>query len=388
MQGSKCCSTSHFDQLFHLVNAGANAGGVKKDKFNKDKALNRYEFLQLLVRIAIIRYVLTRQIPDVSDALHELFNQVLDQKLDNAVLQDSDIFRKKYCYIRSTTDVLTKYEPSLRVLYNMYAQADQGDGKGLNMGIANKKDKISYEEWQRLTRDLRLLDESFTPRLATLCFTWSKMRVIDESSLKGRAKLLHLSFEDFLEALVRMACMKGLPFDEEIAESECVDAGEFILELMCYPKLYEAFCRERASGWDEEPLQPVARCLEHLIQVIVRTVEGSTKGKDNMVLSETEAAEFFKRGGADDADTILKSLGGTRKTGMVRQKTVAITGWDHAPAPDTAAPAPAGRSPRGARSLVVRKLARPQGKEGASSMPGPVAGAPIRGGSLAFTDLV
>ena len=116
MQGSKCCSTSHFDQLFHLVNAGANAGGVKKDKFNKDKALNRYEFLQLLVRIAIIRYVLTRQIPDVSDALHELFNQVLDQKLDNAVLQDSDIFRKKYCYIRSTTDVLTKYEPSLRVL--------------------------------------------------------------------------------------------------------------------------------------------------------------------------------------------------------------------------------------------------------------------------------
>ena len=38
-----------FLQLFALV----NAGGLRGDKFNKDKAINRYEWLQLLVRIAI-----------------------------------------------------------------------------------------------------------------------------------------------------------------------------------------------------------------------------------------------------------------------------------------------------------------------------------------------
>jgi len=39
---------SQLDQLFALV----NAGGLRGDKFNKDKAINRYEWLQLLVRIA------------------------------------------------------------------------------------------------------------------------------------------------------------------------------------------------------------------------------------------------------------------------------------------------------------------------------------------------
>ena len=30
--------------------------------------------------------------------------------------------------------------------------------------------------------------------------------------------MLHLTFEDFLEALIRMSCMKSLPFDAEIEE--------------------------------------------------------------------------------------------------------------------------------------------------------------------------
>ena len=33
------------------------------------------------------------------------------------------------------------------------------------------------------------------------------------------------------------------------------------------------------QSWDEEPLQDVARCLEHLLTIIIRTVEGSTKGQ-------------------------------------------------------------------------------------------------------------
>ena len=35
--------------------------------------------------------------------------------------------------------------------------------------------------------------------------------------------MLHLTFEDFLEALIRMSCMKSLPFDAEIEEVGCTD---------------------------------------------------------------------------------------------------------------------------------------------------------------------
>ena len=49
-------------------------------------------------------------------------------------------------------------------------------------------------------RDLRLADRALTQRFVTLIFVWSRMRVVDEASAKERARLLQLSFEDFLEA--------------------------------------------------------------------------------------------------------------------------------------------------------------------------------------------
>ena len=42
------------------------------------------------------------------------------------------------------------------------------------------------------------------------------MRVTDE--LKHRNKLIQLSFVDFLEALLRVACVKRMPTDEQMAK--------------------------------------------------------------------------------------------------------------------------------------------------------------------------
>ena len=50
-------------------------------------------------------------------------------KCPNALSQDSDVFREKYCYTEEVTAVIEANEKSLRVLYNMYAAAD-----GLNSG--------------------------------------------------------------------------------------------------------------------------------------------------------------------------------------------------------------------------------------------------------------
>ena len=89
VKNSKTCSMSQLDQLFALV----NASGLRGDKFNKDKAINRYEWLQLLVRIAICRYVLPRIIPDVSEALHHFFNIDLDPHVEKEVQQERPMSR-------------------------------------------------------------------------------------------------------------------------------------------------------------------------------------------------------------------------------------------------------------------------------------------------------
>ena len=153
-----------------------------------------------------------------------------------------------------------------------------------------------------------------------------------------------------------MACMKSLPFDAEIDEAGCTDAGHFVLELQCYPQLYANFVTERAQRWDEEPLQPVGRCLEHLITIIIRTVEGSTQGEDNLSLTKAEASAFFKSGGASDPNKIVRGTFGTARNSAelsrVQQRTLLIMSPEAARAgapklPDTddhsgAAPAAAG----------------------------------------------
>ena len=72
-------------------------------------------------------------------------------------------------------------------------------------------------------------DHVFTPRLVTLVFVWSRMRVVDE--VKRRVRLTNHHFEDFLESLVRVAVIKPWPSAEEIRQAGCLDAGHFIIKL-------------------------------------------------------------------------------------------------------------------------------------------------------------
>lgn len=61
-----------------------------------------------------------------------------------------------------------------------------------------------------------------------LCFVFSRWRIVDEESERGKPKLSTLSFEDFLEALVRVATMKALPTYAELALLGARDAGTFL----------------------------------------------------------------------------------------------------------------------------------------------------------------
>eukprot|EP00966_Prymnesium_polylepis_P046469 1077056-Prymnesium_polylepis.1 len=297
-ENSASIQRKHLDQLFLAVNAPDEKTQVT-ERFNAKRALNRQEWLQALVRIAVMKYVMPGEIIDVSDALHHFFVTDLMPRLEPEAQQDSNVFRKKYCYVEQIDRVVRKHEESLRNLFDVYAKSNDGI---IADGVIRSTLMLSYEEWVDLLQGLCFYDAYFTRRHGALAFSWSRMRVSDETSYRSRIRLTHHSFEDFIECLIRVSTMKSLPTAEDVEAAGATDGGAFLLELMKTPVAYEDFLASHTQKWNEEMAMPSHVALEQLIWLIIRVVEAatSTGGKARAAdgkLTKEETTDFFKMGG-------------------------------------------------------------------------------------------
>ena len=163
---------------------------------------------------------------------------------------------------------------------------------------------------------------------------------------KSERRLRHLSRHDFQEALVRMATMVALPTDEEIEEAGAADAGDFLIAMQAHsPTEYAQFVSSRKPTHSDPDgsdfhqhsaqvrtaqhaaqqsgthsltasfpfLQPVWRCVEHLVKIIVRTIEGNAStqgaaGASDGVVQEDEMDRFLKQRSKGLALTLKSDL--------------------------------------------------------------------------------
>jgi hypothetical protein len=299
---SKDVSKGEFQTVWVAVNA-VDKATADEDEFNSKSALNRQEWLQVLVRCAILLYSKR----DVSESVNELLTHNLLRLLPPAALQNSNAFRKRFCYLEAPTMVLESHRQSLFALYNAYAQVSHG------MQDRLKDDSLmSIGEWLTFVRHVGLVESGQVTELAAKqIFLWSRIRTAKDLSGASEAKLRHITPTDFLEALVRLSLVVALPTDLELEEANAADAGEFLLAMQTHsPIEYQSFLsthRPRhqdhdGSDYAAHALQPSERCLEHLIKLIVRTVQTNTShsaSKDILALDRTvedsEAAKFLKR---------------------------------------------------------------------------------------------
>ena len=311
---------------------GSTEERKRLNHFNQANAINRQEWLRVLVRVAVARHVLSRRESDVSNALHKLLADELRRHAPLAALADRNTFRQRHCYIEPVDKVLRRHEPSLRALYGRWAAGNTYDK-------ARERAALSYPEWMAMCEQLELIDAVFTVRRARLVFLWSRMRVVNEASGGARLRVTHLLFEDFLEAIVRVALAKALPTDAEVRAEGCSDPGEFMINLREHPDRCMRFVHEHSAVWDAYdgvnamPRQPAASCVEALVWLIVRTVKGQPTGplSGSTTLSEGDVERFMAgdRGGARPAVRRASTMAAGMMGAAMAKKEVVLSPRSH-----------------------------------------------------------
>jgi len=302
--GSSDCCKQHLEQVFIAVDSGQKV----KEKFNVKHALSRQEFLQILVRTAVLRYIKPRKAgespvhTDVSEAVRELVLNQMKPRVGPGALQISNDFRQNFLYVQETDATLANYEDTLRSLYEVYS-----DETHATHDLASISGMMGFNEWLNLCTHMQLIDEEFTIREMTNCFMWSRMRVADETNIAERRKMCNLRFEDFLEALCRMATMKCMPTDDEVAQCGCSDGGHMLLSMN--PAERRKFAIQRPQTWDGPMRQPIGRAMNHLITYMIRIIEDTVSvlwkapQEGDLKLSRKEVQAFKKIGGLAGADS-------------------------------------------------------------------------------------
>lgn len=292
---SKSCKAADFDQLYIAIDA-SNMSGKIVEKHKRKKTLNRREWLQAVVQMAVMRYVLDGDVDDVSTAVQAFLANDIAPKLDPALATPPNETREALCYNEEVDDVLRAHEAALQ---KIYARACVLSGTSMSGGLANKL--VSYANWKDFLKLFKLVDTDLNERDAQLVFVWARMHYIDEQNDKSRIKWTHLCFEDFLEALCRIARLKAFPTDKELAAAECAHAPAYLVQLEeTDPAAYDAFM-ERAAPWGQ-PLSrdriQVHRAVEHLCHLLCYQVQGgrSQRSATDWNITATQVERFMVAG--------------------------------------------------------------------------------------------
>lgn len=263
-KNSKACKLSDLQHVFTqttMVEADMGIGMM----------LSRAGFLVAIVRTAINKFIVAREMNNVADAVARLIAVYVGSKLGAQVTRDPDAFRRNYCYGKHVTAVLKRNEATLRTCYECVSRLSY-DGE-----VKTSTQTLPLDQWLRAMRALGMMDVDLSERDALRCFSASRMVVGNHQSTRGRHEDTHLPFEGFLEALCRVAAQKALPTEEEIDEWARAagpptrpDAGEYMASLRTSrPKVANALLKSRKIDWcGAIPVQGFERRVEHTISLL------------------------------------------------------------------------------------------------------------------------
>ena len=259
------------------------------------RTLERHEWLQALVRIAIMRYVLkgTRSMPrivGVSEAVQVLLTKDMVPNLPPELTQTSNDYRRAYCYTDEVEHVLRAEKPSLLAMFSAFTSEERKDPGKWPWG-----QRMCMDDWLDFVSAMQLTDQDLSERAVVLAFVWARMRVIDEYDAASIKKLASLSFEDWLECLCRLALQKAWPDESTMKAAGHDDALEYLVWARANnANALTVLIQQRAVPWHQPPPIPPCDCVRHLVKGLIRRCEKGAEVEPNGKVTLQEARKFRK----------------------------------------------------------------------------------------------
>ncbi|CAD8178213.1 unnamed protein product [Paramecium octaurelia] len=174
---------------------------TKRNHRNPERALCRYQFMEFLVRVSIDKYLEHKLANNIAESVQMLLDQCrpIMQKFDAQKWRDEKYFNKQ------CDDCLKFYKPMLYSVYQKYCIKKVKSGQ---------KKYINLENLGKIWAKTATIYDQFEQNLA---FNLSIPSQIDEIESD---RIFQMNFQEFMEALARMADKVSLPAAPNIEESE------------------------------------------------------------------------------------------------------------------------------------------------------------------------
>ena len=189
------CTAQVVNDIFLVTNVELEA-----DAENDADSLTRFEFIEMLVRIALYKYPNLK----AGGAICRLLREVIMPRVRDRALLDNDYFRYTCLYTQPVGKVLQKYEKRLRKIYNDYASKTTIRTPYYNHREMQKV--MSIDDYHIFTYESNIMPKEtkqFNLLDAKKIFTRSKLLSMDEQEYDIHETLF---FCDFLEVITRLVC--------------------------------------------------------------------------------------------------------------------------------------------------------------------------------------
>ena len=198
---SESCKRSHCDTLFITANYEET-----RDDDNDNTALMRFEFLEVIVRLAVMKFGGGQaETWNLSDNVNRLITRLILPSMPPMAMQDEDEYRRNRLYCDEMDVLYNKHLDLIRALYSRYRLPPREGGVRAKL--------INLDDWMELFENVKLVDDFFTLRDLKCCFVFARMTAIDEYNTRKNEQLM---FVDFLDALGRVAELVNLPIQREV----------------------------------------------------------------------------------------------------------------------------------------------------------------------------